>query len=236
MCGFQDTYDVCLSSSNALHTENNQCGHEIRIKLRDHFLTLLNEVLAEITGQPENIFNPKAILVDEHGVSFWDIREVFDQDFVMWRVVSYQMHYKSDVNKPLAKVGGVLKVKLKKISSKMCIGVTIAEYNRKDGLFGWIQWSTTFFLHFTDLAILISPIAENGNSLLKSGVQLWLLEATWDDITTNGDTGGWNESIPWSGWSVWWCGTKCNMMLYSRQKNTDLYSQNIYCWILWCKY
>ena len=52
-----------------------------------------------IIGKPEYKFNLKAIMVKEHGTYFFNIREVFSLDFVMSRLVSCQMHYKSDVYK-----------------------------------------------------------------------------------------------------------------------------------------
>ena len=72
---------------------------------------LLHEVLTEITGNWEYKFNLKAIIVDKHEENFSGVREMFG--VVIWRVISCQMHYESDVNKVEARVGGLLKVMLR---------------------------------------------------------------------------------------------------------------------------
>ena len=68
---------------------------------------LLNEILAEITGKLHFHFNLKSRIVGDHGANFFSVGEVFSVNVVMSRVVSCQMHYKRDLNKASAKVGGV---------------------------------------------------------------------------------------------------------------------------------
>ena len=70
---------------------------------------LLNDILAEITGKPGYQFNHKTIIRDVIGDHFCSIREVFSLDFVMFRVVSCQMNYKSDLSKTSVKVRQVSK-------------------------------------------------------------------------------------------------------------------------------
>ena len=86
---------------------------------------LLNEVLADITGTQNYQFNSKAIMMDENRSNFCGVREVFAMVFVISRVVSCQMHYKSDVHKVSAEVVGSSIAEFKKI----IVVATIPECN-----------------------------------------------------------------------------------------------------------
>ena len=55
------------------------------------FWKFLNEVLSQIM---EREFNLKGIMVDENDANYCAIKEVFGVDFLTFKVVSYQMHYK----------------------------------------------------------------------------------------------------------------------------------------------
>ena len=62
------------------------------------FWKLVNEVLSQITGRDYQ-FNPHPIIVDENSANILAIKQVFELDFVTLKVVSYQKHYKYDINK-----------------------------------------------------------------------------------------------------------------------------------------
>ena len=68
------------------------------------FWKLFNQILSEIKGG-NNKFNPKSIMVDENGANYCTIRKVFGLEFATSKVVSYQMHYKNDVNRASIKIG-----------------------------------------------------------------------------------------------------------------------------------
>ena len=82
------------------------------------FWSLLNAVLAEITGKPEYKFNPKVIVIDENGINVCGVRQAFRLDFVISRVVSCQMHFKHDISKAFAKSGEISKLSSRKYAVK----------------------------------------------------------------------------------------------------------------------
>ena len=97
--------------------------HEISI-----FWELFNEILSEIKGRNYK-FNPKSIMVDENGANYCTIRNVFGLEFATSKVVSYQMHYKSDINRASLKIGNSYKNVFKNICHEMCSVTNVAEYN-----------------------------------------------------------------------------------------------------------
>ena len=76
----------------------------------------MNEVLGEIAGKEEYGFKLKAIIVNENGVNFCGITEMFGLDLMMSIVVSCQIHFKNDVHKASPKLGSSFKGEFKKTS------------------------------------------------------------------------------------------------------------------------
>ena len=62
------------------------------------FYKLFNEILRKIKGRNYK-FKPRAIMVDESSAYYCAIRKVLGMNFVALKVVSYQLHYKNDVNR-----------------------------------------------------------------------------------------------------------------------------------------
>ena len=105
------------------------------------------------------------------------------------------MFCKNDVNRVSFRIGPSYRDLFKSICHGICSIATVAEYNEKRkwlheiaNIFPDIsQWqmpgSVTFpaFRYFSYLSV---TLAENGNSVLKCCMQLWFLEAAWDDTST----------------------------------------------------
>ena len=138
-------------------------------------------------------------MVDENGANYCAIRKIFGLEFATSKVVSCQMHYKNDVNRPSLKIGDTYKDMFKNICHKMCSVTTVAEYNdRKKWLEEiayifpqitlWINWWDARKYHifpaFRWLGYSNVTLAESGNSTLKWCTQLWLLEAACNDTST----------------------------------------------------
>ena len=71
------------------------------------FWELLNEDLSEVTGRKDYKFNPKAVMFDKKSANCCGIKEVFRLEFMASKVVSCQMYFKNDVNKPSSRLGAV---------------------------------------------------------------------------------------------------------------------------------
>ena len=53
-------------------------------------------------------FNLKARIFNKNGDNYCGIKEVCGLDYVVSKDVSHEMHFRSDINKDLAKLGGQL--------------------------------------------------------------------------------------------------------------------------------
>ena len=88
------------------------------------------ELFNEIKGRDYK-FNPRAIMVNENGANYCAIKKLFGVDFVASKVVSWQMHYKNDVNRASFRISDSYRDLFKNICHKMCSIATIGEYNEK---------------------------------------------------------------------------------------------------------
>ena len=167
---------MCHILRLAMMEVKSESTHEISI-----FWELFNEILSEIKGRNYK-FNPKSIMVDENGANYCAIRKVFGLEFTMSKVVSCQMHYTNDVNRPSLKIGDSYKDVFKNICHKICSVTILAEYNdRKKQLeeianifpqiTSWINWWDARKYHifpaFRHLGYSNVTLTKSGNSTLK---------------------------------------------------------------------
>ena len=170
----------------------NKSTHEIIV-----FLELFNEFLHDIKGRDYR-FNQRAIMVDENGANYSAIQKVFGLDFVTSKVVSGQMQYKNDVNRVSFRIGPSYRYLFKSICHGMCSLATVAEYNKKQrwldeianifpNISQWLTWWDARKYHlfpvFRCFGYSNVTLAKSGHSMLKFRMQLWLLEASWDDTS-----------------------------------------------------
>ena len=71
-------------------------------------------------------------MVVENGTNYCAIKEVFDVDFMVSKVVSWQIHYKSDVNKASLRLGVSVIDEFKNICNRMCTVTIVTQYNEQN--------------------------------------------------------------------------------------------------------
>ena len=143
-------------------------------------------------------FNPKAIMVDDNVTNYIAIEELFGVDFLTSKVIRYQMHYKNGVTKASLRLGVSFRGKFKNICNKMCTVATVTQYSEQKKLLEemvnlfpditrWVAWWDArkyhTFVAFRRFRCSSIMLAKNSNSTLKCQTQLWLLEATQDDMS-----------------------------------------------------
>ena len=93
------------------------------------FWEQFNEMLAKITNKDNYKFNPKYIMCDEAGANFTGIETVYDDKFVIERVISCQWHFMNKVQDRVNKIGEQFQHEFVEVSTNMCRVKTVAEYD-----------------------------------------------------------------------------------------------------------
>ena len=163
------------------------------------FWKLLNQALREVTGNNEAIFNPTQIMVDENGANFCGVRKEFGLSYTLEKVVSCQMHFKADILKHMSKIGPSYREEFWKCACELCITPTESRYNEvihmlyqfaefypeiKKVLDFYDARKYHLFPAFRRFGYSGVTMAESGWAKVKRSVQLWLLDAARDDIST----------------------------------------------------
>ena len=162
------------------------------------FWELFNEIVSDIKGRDYK-FSPRALMVDGNSANYCAIQMTFGVNFVTWKVVSCQMHYKNDINRVSFRIGPSYRDLFKSICYRMCAIATMTEYSEKKkyldkrakifpDIFQWVTWCDArkydMFPGFRHFGYSNVTLAESGNAMLKHHTQLWHLEAAWDDMST----------------------------------------------------
>ena len=82
------------------------------------FLTLWNNLLAEVSGIPGNKFNPRGIMCDEAGCNFNAIKKVYGQEF-LGQTVTCQFHFKNCAKNQIKNIN-IHKQETFKLCEKLC--------------------------------------------------------------------------------------------------------------------
>ena len=135
-------------------------------------------------------------MVDENGANLCAITQAFGVNFMTSKVVSCQMHYKSDVNRVSFRIWLSYRDIFKSICCKMCSIATVVQYSKLKqwldkvanlfpNISQWLAWWDAMRYHmfpaFKCFGYSTIILAKSGNAMLKHQTQLWLLEAAQDD-------------------------------------------------------
>ena len=194
------TYTAATNSIVRLATmevehENTEC-----IEL---FLSIYNEVLAEVSGIVGYKFNPIGFLVDAAGANFAGLEKVFGHE-VCKKIVTCQWHYLRDVKRTLTKICADDKLHFMQLAQDLMQAATMKEYTtiseamlsilKKDvnaAAMNWFKWWDVRRFHlvpaFRGFNIPGTNLAEAGQSSLKNlkgqGAMM-LVDAAFKDVVT----------------------------------------------------
>ena len=178
------------------------CSMEVRsegTKNISFFWRNLNNALREATDEPDTMFNPCNIMVDENGANFCGVKEVFGLDYCLEKVTSCQLHFKKDILKHLHKVGESYRDQFWKDAIELCVAETVGRFNEIKALLDeyvdlfpkikpCLEWYYARKYHlfpaFRRFNYSGVTLAESGNAQIKRSTKLWLLDAAKDDTTT----------------------------------------------------
>ncbi len=115
------------------------------------FLSLFNEVLANVSGREGYKFNPRVFLCDEAGSNFKALEEVFGEQFILQQcAIGCQWHFKNNVNSKSKDIPVDIRQKFVDISTTLCHITTAKQYDEvmeelrqlpdKGLLKSWLQW------------------------------------------------------------------------------------------------
>ena len=91
------------------------------------FLTLWNNLLAEVSGIPGYKFNPQGIMCDEASCNFNAIKSVYGKEF-LGRTVTCQFHFKTCKKNQLKHINIHKQQTFKELCGKLCYTYTKHEY------------------------------------------------------------------------------------------------------------
>ena len=162
------------------------------------FFMLLNEVLREVTGKEDYMFNPRCFMCDEGGANYNAIKKVYGEEFCAERVRGCQFHFKNSVNQRSNKIMLEDQATFKQICKKLCEATTVAIYhvlkgrlddmaNKYEFLEPWIDWWHQRRSHFWPLQRRWTPsvnLSEQGNSKWVRCNTMRLVHAAHDDVAT----------------------------------------------------
>ena len=163
------------------------------------FLTHINEMLAEISGIPGYMFNPRAFVCDEGGAIWKAIRHVYGEEFVEERVFGCQFHFKNNIIRRSKDVAPEMRELFIKTCQELCDVTTVADYNtlkeRLDGiaelfpdLKSWIEWwhvrRSHIFHPFRGSGLPGVNYSEMGNKGWKTRTTMRLVHAAKYDVAT----------------------------------------------------
>ncbi|KAK3712983.1 hypothetical protein QZH41_012837 [Actinostola sp. cb2023] len=170
------------------------------------FWSLFNEILQDITGDPQYVFNPTGWVLDEAGAQWNAVRIVFGEQSIP-KVIGCEFHYKQSVGRKAAKLTEPDKSEFETLADALLQANTVSTFEKKRAdinrfikerpkergfLSTWVSWwidrKTHIFRAFK--ATMLTPrmnMAETGHSTwVKSGaIQLSLVDAARHDVGEN---------------------------------------------------
>ena len=163
------------------------------------FFMLLNEVLREVTGKEDYMFNPRCFMCGEGGANYNAIKKVYGEEFCAERVHGCQFHFKNSVNQRSNKMMLEDQATFKQICKKLCEATTVAMYhvlkghlddmaNKYEFLKPWIDWwhqrCSHIFGPFRGGGLPSVNLSEQGNSKWVRHNTMQLVHAAHDDVAT----------------------------------------------------
>ena len=165
------------------------------------FWSVLNEMLQELTGNPNVVFNPVGFVADENQANWKSIGIVFGRE-ALKRAVSCEFHYKESVERHKKGLGG-LRDSFKEKSWALLYAQTINEFNAAYSeisqfivtnnlkqLESWLAWwnerRSHVFQAFKLIGVPAANLAEVGHAKMTSAARSYmsLLEAARDDVSS----------------------------------------------------
>ena len=159
------------------------------------FLTIWNNLLAEVSGIPGYKFNPRGIMCDEAGCNFNAIEKVFGQEF-LGRTVTCQFHFKSCAKNQIKNINIHEQETFKSLCEKLCYTYMKHDYTKvsnalenlcqRNDIGNWWSWWDVRRFHivpaFRGFNISGLNLAETGHSTIKTRSIMPLTVAAWRDI------------------------------------------------------
>ena len=164
------------------------------------FWSSFNEMLREVSGVANYMFNPSGFVADENQANWKSIKSVFGNE-ALKRAVSCEFHYKESVERHKRSLAG-LKETFKDLAWALLYAQTINEFNAACSemrqfidsnnlhhLESWYNWwyerRSHVFQAFKLIGVPAANLAEVGHSKMTSAARshMSLLEAARDDVS-----------------------------------------------------
>ena len=94
---------------------------------------ILNEMLREVTGRPDYIFNPKKIMVDENGANYCGVQEAIGITYMLSKLVGCKFHFKNSIQLKKNLVSQEYRQQFVDCCLDLCKVVTVDGYNLLKG-------------------------------------------------------------------------------------------------------
>ena len=160
------------------------------------FFDIFTKAVAHYINEPEYIWDPHYIMMDEKGANFEAIERVFGADFRHSKTKTCQWHFMHCAERYLGKVPEIERKKFRRWCRKLCNSHTKPEYKYWAGKIhaftieydfeGWWKWWAPRCPHIVPALrgfnIPKMNMAETGQSKLKKPKKVWLSTATTADI------------------------------------------------------
>ena len=144
------------------------------------FLTLWNNLLAEVSGIPGYKFNPQGIMCDEASCNFNAIESVYGKEF-LGRTVTCQFHFKNCTKNRLKHINIHEQQTFKELCGKLCYTYTKHEYTnvskalenlcQQNDIENWWSWWAVRHFHivpaFCGFNISGLNLAKTGHLMIK---------------------------------------------------------------------